>query len=32
MIFYKSLASGAFISGIIFIADYQAHGPLLQML
>ena len=27
----KYLVSGAFILNIIFIADYQAHAPLLQM-
>ena len=30
--FYKSLASGALILGIIFVADCQTHWPLLQML
>ena len=28
----KSVVSGALILQIIFIADYQAHGPLIQML
>ena len=28
----KSLVSVAFILEIIFIADYQAHAPLLKML
>ena len=28
----KSVVSDALILQIMFIADYQAHGPLLQML